>query len=729
VTTTATAPRATDYLEALQFPAECFADEELAAGEPTLSPLGLPKVMSGNVACVFKVATAGGRTYAVRCFVRHFDDMAVRYAAVGARLAKVPGSWKVGVEFQPRGVQVGGDWYPIVKMEWSEATPLLPWIEAHLWDTAAMAYVAGRFAELVADLRAAGIAHGDLQHGNILVAPGGDLRLVDYDGMYVPELARLSLRSNELGHRNYAHPGRTRDDFGLHLDAFPSWVVYASLAALSVDPLLWGRLDGGDECLLFRAADFADPDHSDALSTFEATGDTRLQALAAAVRAQLARPVAEVEPLSPATAPPPALELPAARGAASLDSLRERQSLMDVLRGAATPLPAEPAATDREADDEPASEFRWNVQRPGADVAAAFGPELRRHRRGLAVVLGVLAVLPLLGVAGFLPMAISLAALFTGLGVAGWLVTRQFHELPAVQASLPQQQALSTRRRAAAAAAERLEALTAARTAVDADEQRAAEQFTGLEADFRHREQVQLQAVDDELRRTLSELAARENDLYRAEQREQADRLRELQAEVMTGELGRHRLVKARLPGIDDKVVYGLALDDVRSAADIAEVLVDNGVVIVRPDGRRVRAGSLTAADARMLLGWRRQLEGQYQYLLPTALPAEMVASIRHSYAAQRIALEHEGREARATAATRGDEVRAALRAERERRAAELLAAKQAAAARRLELDRDLARARKDAAEARFHLAAAERDAGDARHLTPTAYVRLLVGR
>ncbi|HEX9969149.1 MAG TPA: hypothetical protein VGB03_03345 [Acidimicrobiales bacterium] len=721
----AKAPRATDYLEALQFPAECFADEELAAGEPALTPLGLPKVTSGNVACVFKVDAPTGRTYAVRCFVRQFDDMAVRYAAVAARLSKTTASWKVGVDFQPRGVHVGGEWYPIVKMDWSEATPLLPWIEAHLWDTAAMSYLAARFVELVAGLRAAGIAHGDLQHGNILVAPGGDLRLVDYDGMYVPELARLPLRSNELGHRNYAHPGRTRDDFGLHLDAFPSWVVYASLAALSIDPLPWGRLDGGDECLLFRAADFADPERSDALAAFESSGDERLRALATAVRRQVARPVAEVEPLSPGVVPAPALELPAASNAVSVDDLRERQSLMDVLRAAAAPLTVEePAAADPSM-----TEARWTVPKPDAEVAAAFGPEMRRHRMGLTVVLGVLAVLPLLGLGGLLPVGVALGAVFVGLGVAAFLVTRQFHDLPAVQASLPQQQVLASRRSAAVAAAERVEALTAARRAVDADEQRAAEQFTGLEADFRHREQVQLQAVEDGLRRTLSDLAAKEHDLYRAEQREQAERLRTLQDEVLAGELRKHRLVKAGLPGVDDKVVYGLALDDVRTAADVAEVVVDNGVFVVHPDGRRVRAGALTADDARMLMGWRRRLEGQYQYLLPTALPAHEVASIRQSYAAQRIALEHEGRDARAGAARQGEEVRASLRAERERRAAELLAAKQAAAARRLELDRDLARARKDAAEAQFHLAAAERDAGDARHLTPAAYVRLLVGR
>lgn len=720
------APRGADYLEALQFPAECFRDPELAGGEPELTPLGLPKVMSGNVAGVFKMTGASGRAYAVRCFVRRFDDLPLRYAALASRLGKVPGTWRVGVEYQPEGILVGDCWHPIVKMAWSDATPLLPWIERHLWDGPALAYVATRFVSLVEELRAAGIAHGDLQHGNILVAPGGDLRLVDYDGMYVPELARLPIGSNELGHRNYAHPQRTRDDFGPYLDAFPSWVVYASLAALSIDPLLWGRLDGGDECLLFRAEDFADPSRSHALAAFDASGDDRLRALADAVRAQLGRPVADVEPLTAATAPPPAIgEL--TEGA--MAELRDRQGLFEALRTAAVKLPSSSVVSGDNVVAAPTrTPTRAPTPRPDkVAVEAAFGPDLHRHRRALACLLGLLAAVPFLGLTGVMPIGLSLVAVFVGIAVAAWLVVRQFHELPAVQASLPQQQEVAARRAAAEAAEARVAALADARRAVDADDERATSESADLEATMRHREQVELQAVEDELKRVLADLAARERELMNAEQAEQADALRALQAAVLDAELVKHRLVKVTMPGMSDSVRYGLALDDVRTAADIADVVVEDGVVIVRPDGRRVRAGSLSPDDARMLLAWRKRLEGQYQHLLPTALPGERSAAIREAYISKRLALQDEATHAREAAGRRAEEVRAALAVERDRRRAELRAAKETAAARRLEVDRDLARARKDAAEAAFRLTAAERDAGHAHHLTPAAYVRLLV--
>ncbi|QLQ08322.1 MAG: hypothetical protein HZY76_21580 [Anaerolineae bacterium] len=53
------------------------------------------------------------------------------------------------------------------------------------------------------NLQTHGIAHGDLQHGNVLVA-ADELRLIDYDGMYVPPLS--GRESHEIGHRNYQHP-------------------------------------------------------------------------------------------------------------------------------------------------------------------------------------------------------------------------------------------------------------------------------------------------------------------------------------------------------------------------------------------------------------------------------------------------------------------------------------------------------------------------------------------
>jgi hypothetical protein len=91
-----------------------------------------------------------------------------------------------------------------------------------------------------------------------------ELRLVDYDGMYVPALS--GGQSIELGQPHYQHPQRSSMDFGPHLDNFSSWVIYTSLKALSRDPALWPRLNADGECLLFRRSDFEHREKSQAFS-------------------------------------------------------------------------------------------------------------------------------------------------------------------------------------------------------------------------------------------------------------------------------------------------------------------------------------------------------------------------------------------------------------------------------------------------------------------------------
>jgi hypothetical protein len=72
-------PNHTDYQDALQDPASCFDAPDLKAGQPACDALGLPRVMSGNFASVYEVAT-GDRRYAVRCFVRQVSGTQARYA-------------------------------------------------------------------------------------------------------------------------------------------------------------------------------------------------------------------------------------------------------------------------------------------------------------------------------------------------------------------------------------------------------------------------------------------------------------------------------------------------------------------------------------------------------------------------------------------------------------------------------------------------------------------------
>jgi hypothetical protein len=710
-------PSATAYMEALQQASTCFADPVLAAATPALGPLGLPRAISGNVATVFRLDGADGRRWAVRCFVRPVEDERERYEAIAAHLAGLSSPWRVPFEIQPLGVRVDGDWWPILKMAWAPGTSLLPWVERHLWDGAALAYQAVRFAELCERLRSDRVAHGDLQHGNLLVAPGGDLRLVDYDGMWVPALD--GRRGTERGHRHYQHPGRQSADFGPGLDAFSSWVIYASLAALAADPLLWGRLDGGEEALLLREHDLAEPDRSAGFAAFEASTGAGVPALGALLRSFLDRDPDDVPALSPATAPRPFTGEPGAgsrlrTGPVAHDQRRSLYEALDARTGPAS-RPAgrhrPPAAPVRRP---PAPTFDTSVGPARVTVAASAVAAIV-----LAVVGGLVA--PALAVLG--PVVAA---------VVGWrrLVDR-YRTTPEARAAERTDAVLGEPRRVAAEAAATVARLAAERAAVDRATSSADDEAHAAREELRRRKEDDLARVDDELDVTLLSLTERERDLLRVEQEARVAALVELQSRVVDEHLGHQSLmaVASTTGGVSTQVARRLSLDGVRTAADFTGVEMERtGAVVLARDGRRLSVGGVEQAEATALMAWRRQVVGDAQMKVPTTLPPERVAAIRAEHDARRAALAAEAEAAREHARQRATAVRsAAARAESEV-AARRAAAAVDAARRRVDLDRRLVTARKDAAEAQWHLGEREREHGEVVSAGFGDFVRAVAG-
>jgi hypothetical protein len=255
-------PTPSDYQEAVQVPESSFADSALQTATPRTNVLGLPQPITGAFAAVFPMTTDTDRPVAVKCFLKDVSKQRARYEAVADHLETVELDALVDFDYQTEGIRVAGTDYPILKMEWVEGTVLNRFVEEHLGAPDTLARLAEAWANLMADLESKELAHGDLQHGNVLVQNGDDalqLRLVDYDTTYVPALE--GWRSAEVGHRNYQHPDRTDTDFGPFLDRFPALAIYTALRACAVRPSLWERYNTGEN-LLFRDSDFYEPEQS-----------------------------------------------------------------------------------------------------------------------------------------------------------------------------------------------------------------------------------------------------------------------------------------------------------------------------------------------------------------------------------------------------------------------------------------------------------------------------------
>jgi serine/threonine protein kinase len=264
----------TDYQEALQSPSLAFTSSELRSGSAVENKLGLPRPICGTFASVYELVE-GRHRWAVKCFLRNTPDLHERYAKISNHLRKCRRlGYFVAFEYHQKSIRVRGELFPFVKMEWIEASQLNKFIEESLWSPRILAKLSKHWDKLVADLRSADIAHGDLQHGNVLVQSNGNIRLIDYDGMWVPSLK--GQKSNETGHPDFQNPRRTQNDFHLEIDEFSAAVIQIAISALRQDRSLWERYNNGDN-LLFRRGDFMNPHSSALIKDLRAMDDDKIQ--------------------------------------------------------------------------------------------------------------------------------------------------------------------------------------------------------------------------------------------------------------------------------------------------------------------------------------------------------------------------------------------------------------------------------------------------------------------
>ncbi|HSN93399.1 MAG TPA: hypothetical protein VLS93_19365 [Anaeromyxobacteraceae bacterium] len=291
-------PDLTDYHEALQQPRRSFSDAALQEAAIELDRFGMPKPATGGNAVVYK-ATHRKDVWAVRCFLRPITDHAERYAAISAHLARAKTPFMTRFHYLRDGIRVKGNAFPLVKMEWVQGALLDRHVEGRLGKPRELAGLRDRWRALVRDLEAAKIAHGDLQHGNVLVR-GDDLLLIDYDGMWVPSLA--GRKATESGHRAYQHPARGEAHFGPWLDRFSALVVYLSLAALEKEPKLWEEYNTGDN-LIFVREDFQDAGRSPVWGHLAGLGDEvkRLASVLAGAAAQDPKDAPRLDDVAEAT--------------------------------------------------------------------------------------------------------------------------------------------------------------------------------------------------------------------------------------------------------------------------------------------------------------------------------------------------------------------------------------------------------------------------------------------
>ena len=199
-----------------------FKDKSFHGASIEKTPLGLPRARAGAFAVVYKATLSNQSSSAVRLFLKDGDDRQERYQLVSDHLSQQKLSCLVPFTYAADSFRAtDGLWYPLMTMEWVKGETLFDWLQqrANAGDKRAIGSVADKWKATIKDLNRAQIAHGDLQHANIMITESGDIKLVDYDGMCVPKL--VGRKNLEIGVEPYQHPERNGDTkLTLSLDNF-----------------------------------------------------------------------------------------------------------------------------------------------------------------------------------------------------------------------------------------------------------------------------------------------------------------------------------------------------------------------------------------------------------------------------------------------------------------------------------------------------------------------------
>ncbi len=230
-------PLVADFNAVLQNPKAAFRDPQLKQCRIERTSLGQPRPWSGKFATVFHGTLPSGDSLAIRIFNGRSEERRERYTAIHEYLSRGVGSSLVPFDYVPEGILCpkDGEWYPVIKMQWVQGKTLFDWLSQKCAEknSRAISSLAERWLSLVADLSEHRVAHGDLQHGNVLITAAGDIRLVDYDSMCVPEL--VGRPNLEIGVEPYQHPARDADTvLSLQIDRFSALFIYLGRTAGSI---------------------------------------------------------------------------------------------------------------------------------------------------------------------------------------------------------------------------------------------------------------------------------------------------------------------------------------------------------------------------------------------------------------------------------------------------------------------------------------------------------------
>lgn len=200
--------------------------------------------------------TINNEKWALRCWHADLGNVRKRFNVISKAIQRSKASYLCDFVYVDEGIVVDGKVYPITRMRWVDGMTIKDYICKHKNSKNKLLQLAESFLFLVQDMHRNQFAHGDLQHGNIIVNDKGELFLVDYDSFYCPDLN--GEREIITGLKDYQHPLRQSNLIvSEKIDYFSELIIYLSILAIAHNSTFVDKYQVADsEHLLFEAKDF-----------------------------------------------------------------------------------------------------------------------------------------------------------------------------------------------------------------------------------------------------------------------------------------------------------------------------------------------------------------------------------------------------------------------------------------------------------------------------------------
>ena len=219
-------------------------------------PTGGFEMYSGGFTVVFP-CKVNGEKWAFRCWTNDLGNVKERYVKFSADMKESKLPYFCDFTYEDVGICVNGRLYPTTRMKWVEGLTIKDYIVEHKDDKNILDVLAHKFKMMCEGLHKCHFAHGDLQHGNILVGKDNNIYLVDYDSFFTPSLKGVA--DIVHGIPDYQHPKRKNNLIANEkLDFFSELIIYISILAVAEKPSFADEYQLKDaERLLFSREDYA----------------------------------------------------------------------------------------------------------------------------------------------------------------------------------------------------------------------------------------------------------------------------------------------------------------------------------------------------------------------------------------------------------------------------------------------------------------------------------------